>query len=424
MPNTDADSIVRELEDVLLRMHLKLNKCRGQCYDGCSTMSGSKSRIAVEIRSKEERALYTHCYAYSVNLAVGDTKVCSVLKDAIDNIYELRKLVKMPPKRDAKIHFIQVDNSSSSSNEDGDFVDGRKNPTIKLFCHTRWTVRVECISGVIRNFDELQNLWDWLHENCSCSGMKACIRGIKVALEFSYGVGIHLAHLILSHTDNLRQTLQGTLVTAVDAQVVSRACVTTLKSVHSKNEFNLFWNKVKQFAEKHKINEPHLPRSKNIPNRYMIGKAASEHAKNVEKEYRRQYYAAVDSVMTCIKERLKQKDYEMYATLKQLLIKAIISELFEEELQKVLGFYHDDFNDDILREQLRTLPAVIGQEEESVNTFHDIRTLVKHIKKPIRNLISEVVKMIRLVIVMPATYAVSERSFSTMRRLYTILKPT
>ena len=26
MPNTDADSIVRELEDVLLRMHLKLNK--------------------------------------------------------------------------------------------------------------------------------------------------------------------------------------------------------------------------------------------------------------------------------------------------------------------------------------------------------------------------------------------------------------
>ena len=33
MPNTDADSIVRELKDVLLQMHLKSNKCRGQCYD-------------------------------------------------------------------------------------------------------------------------------------------------------------------------------------------------------------------------------------------------------------------------------------------------------------------------------------------------------------------------------------------------------
>ena len=40
IPDTDADSIVRELGDVLLRMHLKLNKCRGQCYYRCSTMSG------------------------------------------------------------------------------------------------------------------------------------------------------------------------------------------------------------------------------------------------------------------------------------------------------------------------------------------------------------------------------------------------
>ena len=41
----------------------------------------------------------------SINLAVGDTmKVCPVLKDAIDNIYELFKLVKMSYKRDAKRH--------------------------------------------------------------------------------------------------------------------------------------------------------------------------------------------------------------------------------------------------------------------------------------------------------------------------------
>ena len=154
----------------------------------------------------------------------------------------------------------------------------------------------------------------------------------------------------------------------------------------------------------------------------MIGKTAGEHSENVEEEYRRQYYAALDSVITCIKERFEQKYYEMYATLEQLLIKAILGESFEEELQKVIGFYHDDFNDDILRVQLRTLPAVIGQGEGSVNTFHDIRMLVKQLKKPIRNLISEVVTMIKLVIVLPATNAVSERSFCAMRGLYTYLR--
>ena len=49
---------------------------------------------------------------------------------------------------------------------------------------------------------------------------------------------------------------------------------------------------------------------------------------------------------------------------------------------------------------------------------------MKQLKKPIRNLISEIVKMIKLVIVIPATNAVSERSFSAMRRLYTYLEPT
>ena len=93
MPNTDADSIMRELKDVLLRKHLKLNKCRGQWYDGCSTMSGSKSWVAVQIKSKKERALHTDCHAYSINLAVGDMrKLRPVLKDTIDNTYELTKL--------------------------------------------------------------------------------------------------------------------------------------------------------------------------------------------------------------------------------------------------------------------------------------------------------------------------------------------
>ena len=87
MPNTDADSIVRERKDVFLRMHLKLNKCRGQCYDGCSTMLGSKSGVTVQIKNEGERALYTHSYTHSINLVVGNKReVCPVLKDTVDRI--------------------------------------------------------------------------------------------------------------------------------------------------------------------------------------------------------------------------------------------------------------------------------------------------------------------------------------------------
>ena len=36
----NADGIVAVIKDVILRNNLNLKNCRGQCYDGCSTMKG------------------------------------------------------------------------------------------------------------------------------------------------------------------------------------------------------------------------------------------------------------------------------------------------------------------------------------------------------------------------------------------------
>ena len=405
MPSTDADSIVRELKDVLLRMRLKLEKCRGQCYDGCSTMPGAKSGVAVQIKNDESSALYTHCYAHSINLAVGDAmKSCPVLKDTVDNTFELTKLVRKSPKRDAKLRAIQ---GNTVSGEDDEYEEMLKNRTIKLFCHTRWTVRADRLKSIIENFDELQELWDWSLQNCSCSEMKGRIQGIKVhSLKFSYYFGIHLAHMVLAHTDNLNQTLQGTQMTAIDVQVTSRACVTTLQSLRSEDEFNLFWAKVKQFATVHNVDAPSLPRRRNAPIKHMLGKAPGEHPEKVEDDYRRKYYAVLDTVVSCIKERFEQPDYEIYSSLEQLLVKAAMAKSYDEEFVTVTTFYRDDITGDLLSVQLKTLPAVIRSSDELVNTFYDVRNLVKELKQPLKALISEVVKIIKLIIVMPATSAV------------------
>ena len=74
----------------------------------------------------------------------------------------------------------------------------------------------------------------------------------------------------------------------------------------------------------------------------------------------------------------------------------------------------------IFKSTVKNTPSSIWSG--SVNTFHDIRILVKQLRKLIRNLISDVVKIIKLVIAMPAASAVSEGSFSAMRRLYTYLR--
>ena len=69
---TNADTIVVCIKYVLLCMNLRIG--HGQCYDGCSTMTGIKNGVAAQIKKLNEKCLLTHYYYHSLNLAVGDTK--------------------------------------------------------------------------------------------------------------------------------------------------------------------------------------------------------------------------------------------------------------------------------------------------------------------------------------------------------------
>ena len=70
--STDANSIVAIIKDALMRMNLSLAQCRGQCYDGAAVMQGCRNGVAVQILQVDPRALYTHCYGHSLNLACQD----------------------------------------------------------------------------------------------------------------------------------------------------------------------------------------------------------------------------------------------------------------------------------------------------------------------------------------------------------------
>jgi len=68
-----ANTIVATIKDALVRMNLALSKCRGQCYDGASAMSGARSVVAKQFNEDENQAVFLHCYGHALNLAVGDS---------------------------------------------------------------------------------------------------------------------------------------------------------------------------------------------------------------------------------------------------------------------------------------------------------------------------------------------------------------
>uniref|UniRef100_H3AM22 DUF4371 domain-containing protein n=1 Tax=Latimeria chalumnae TaxID=7897 RepID=H3AM22_LATCH len=94
LESTSAASIINTIEDIMLRMSIQLKDCRGQCYDGASSMAGYKTGVATSLLSKEPRALYTHCYGHALNLAVQETvKKNHILRDTLDTIEEMVNII-------------------------------------------------------------------------------------------------------------------------------------------------------------------------------------------------------------------------------------------------------------------------------------------------------------------------------------------
>ena len=162
----DASTIAAVVKDVLIRLQMPLDKCRGRCYDGCSTMSGHKNGFAAIIKKDEPQALLTHCYGHALNLAASDAVMqCGHMKDLLDTVYEITKLVKFPPKREAQLRNIKA--------YFGNDCDEKDAPNIRILCLTRWTVRAQALRSIMENYKSLLTLWEEVLDDCRDSDIKA-----------------------------------------------------------------------------------------------------------------------------------------------------------------------------------------------------------------------------------------------------------
>ena len=70
IPDQSAAGIEGNILKCIQDKGLDLSKCRGQGYDGAATMSGAYSGVQSRILEKMPNALYVHCVAHNLNLAL------------------------------------------------------------------------------------------------------------------------------------------------------------------------------------------------------------------------------------------------------------------------------------------------------------------------------------------------------------------
>ena len=71
-----------------------------QAYDGAANMQGKCNGLSIKIRNQVPPALPVPSLAHSLNLCLQDAARClPFLRDALDSVHELAKLIKLSPKR-------------------------------------------------------------------------------------------------------------------------------------------------------------------------------------------------------------------------------------------------------------------------------------------------------------------------------------
>ena len=78
-------------------------------------MAGARAGVAVKIQELEPRAVFTHCCGHALNLAVSNI-ITNVprMKDCLDTCYEIVKLIKFSPKREAMLFQLKEEIGSDT----------------------------------------------------------------------------------------------------------------------------------------------------------------------------------------------------------------------------------------------------------------------------------------------------------------------
>ena len=112
--------------------------------------------------------------------------------------------------------------------------------------------------------------------------------------------------------------------------------------------------------------------------------------------------------------------------MQELLFKGFKGQSADEELDMLSAKYSDDVDVVTLRGQLKLLPGIAERKQlkgHKMNILEVIR-FAQSLNPGERIFLSEVITVVKMMLLAPATNAISERPFSALKRLKTYMRAT
>ncbi|XP_071958098.1 52 kDa repressor of the inhibitor of the protein kinase-like [Antedon mediterranea] len=405
-----SDSILKMVKDA----GLDPANMRGQAYDGASVMSAARGTQGL-IRKIAPKAMYTHCYAHSLNLSIAASCKNREVKDLVDLINQTFLFLRNSPKREE--FFTEILKVYCPEN---------KVEKLKGLCKTRWVERHTCLDtykafyeyivicmDAITNphlYERLTGGWAWSKED------KIMANGLHHShTNFKTIITLTTVLYVLEIVKPLATKLQKRSLDIFHATNLISDAESTLQLLRDniESEFSRWFVEAEKLADKVGANVV-KPRS--------VATMRQQHRSNHPGDTVEDYYRAVlpiqllDHLQTELKTRFSADNrpcFKIFGVAPESIVKCNVEEVFKE-----LEFWYDDLpRHEHLHSELQRWKRLCSQQQELPATLTE--AIVK-LADP--DVFPNVRALLLIACVLPVTSAEAERSFSTLRRTKTCLR--
>lgn len=407
LKDTTGKGIATTILEELQSYGIVLSKMRGQGYDGAASMSGQFNGVQTHIRSQIPTAIYVHCSAHSLNLAISNACEVPSVRSCLGTVGKVYNFFNTPKR--------QLVLSSAIS----EVCPNSEITKLKQLCATRWVERHTSVSSFLELqdaiFSALDDIIEWTDRDSSQQAQQL-LCSMKQA---NFNVALQCTAQVFNYSVRLCKELQKENLDLVEAIYSAEDITAEVRRLRESadDEFKKLYSAVSSLAEKYEfsLNRPRLS-------------AKQAHRCNTPVNSDEEYYRISIYIpfLDAFINHLQARFLNHKSILKgfQCLLPKIPtippSEELIKDIKHLVEFYSEDLdcNADMAIAEVQLWYRRLSRlksENLPGNALEALAVCSPTLQPNVR-------KLLQILATLPVSTCTSERSFSTLRRLKTYLR--
>lgn len=374
----------------------------GQGYDGASSMSGYLHGAQAYVRKDHPMALYVHCSAHSLNLALADSCSLATIRNCIGTIQSVGSFFRISAK-----------NTSMLKDTIKELLPSSAHSNLLAMCETRWVYKHEAVLRFKEMYEPIVQSLLKIQEFANREASQKAHHLYCAIIQSQFVVALNTLSEIFSYTLVLCKFLQSVNSDLAAALRYVDDVVTTLDELRENTHaFNDIYKTSSLMLEK-VGEEIRIPRivARSVHRGNIASDSPEEHFK------KNLYLPFLDHVRTQLKERFQK--HKSLITAIQKIIPAYSSDATVEELRMCVEFYkailpeHSTFEAEFSIWKNKWMK--VDSKSRPVNVLDAFAACDEQFFPNVK-------KLLQVLATLPVSTATPERTFSTLRRLKTYLR--